>query len=480
MPLQHWVKLDGRGALRQQLVRALKNDMLAGRLPASTRLPSTRALALDLGVSRTTTQAAYDQLFAEGYLEAVHGSGTFVSADLPTHRAPVTRPRRAATLSRYGQRLAVDFAYPYDAIGRLPPCRYEMLYGLPDARGFPLRTFKRLLGRRVDGARLRDLMYGDPAGHRRLRTAIADHLVRTRGLRCDREQVIVVAGAQQALALVIRLLLDPGDRAAIEDPCYLGARRALMAEGADLVPVPVDDDGLDVARLPAAAQLAYVTPSHQFPTGAVMSAPRRLALLRWAERVDAHIVEDDYDGAFRFEGAPIEALQRLDEDGRVIYLGSFSKSMIPSLRLGYAVVPHALVAPLRSAKWLADWSCPALLQDALADFLAEGHYDRHLRAARARLASRRQALLAAVDAHFGDRVEVQGTGAGLHVLLWLNHVRPKHLDRFIAAARQAGVGVYSALPYFASPPIRAGILVGYALLGERQLDSAIKRLAQIS
>ena len=191
------------------------------------------------------------------------------------------------------------------------------------------------------------------------------------------------------------------------------------------------------------------------------------------------MIEDDYDGAFRYEGPPIESLQRIDEDGRVIYVGSFSKTMVPSLRIGYAVVPQPLVEPLRSAKWLSDWSCPNLIQDALADFIDAGHYDRHLRRTRLRLNKRRTALLEAIDKYLGDAVEVQGTAAGLHVLMWLRDVAPEELDELIVAARRHGVGIYSAAPYYLAPPARAGVIVGYSLLEERQLRAAIKRLAKV-
>lgn len=477
MPL--FATLDGRGPLRDQLVRTLRGSILEGRLEPGAKLPSTRHLAVELGVSRTTTQAAYEQLLAEGYLDARHGSGTFVAADLPRGGvAIVKREEVVPELSVFGDRLRTDFAYPYDDIGRLRPVRYEMLYGMPDVRGVPLQSLKRIIARRIDGARLRDLAYGDPAGTRALRKAIARHLGRARGVQCEPRQVIVVAGAQQALQLVTRLFVDPGDPVVVEEPCYLGARRVLLAEGAELCPVGVDEEGLDTDALGrvATARLVYVTPAHQFPTGAVLSAPRRLALLSWAARVNAHVIEDDYDGAFRFEGRPIEPLQRLDEEGRVIYVGSFSKALSPALRLGYAVVPQRLVAPLRSAKWLSDWSSPALLQDALADFIDEGHYARHVRRARSRLARKRKALLSAIARHLGDRAHVEGTGAGLHVLMWLHDVKARELDAFIAAAREEGVGIYSAAPYYASPPKRAGVLVGYALLGERQIVSAIRCL----
>jgi GntR family transcriptional regulator/MocR family aminotransferase len=246
------------------------------------------------------------------------------------------------------------------------------------------------------------------------------------------------------------------------------------------VAVPVDADGLDVARIPprsTVARLAYVTPSHQFPTGVVMSLARRLALLEWAERVGAYIVEDDYDSEYRYEGRPIEAVQGLDSAGRVIYMGTFSKVLFPALRIGYLVLPPPLVAPFTAAKWLTDRHTPTLEQEALAEFVGQGHFERHLRRARMRHASRRKALLDALTEHFGDRAEVMGANAGVHLLVWLRDVAPRALNRLIAAAAAAGVGVYPVAPYYVEPPRRAGLILGYASLTDSQIRTGIKRLA---
>jgi GntR family transcriptional regulator/MocR family aminotransferase len=489
MPLarvsQHWLSLDGDGSLREQLARALRRDILDGKLAPGERLPSTRTLAADLGVSRTTTQEAYDQLVAEGYLQSQRGSGTRVG-ELPatSERAPQSeRATRQVPLSQWGRRLAEDFPYPYTALARARPVRYELLYGLPDVSGFPTQAWRRAVARRLESASLREHMYGDPCGHPRRREAIARHLAKARGVRAEPEDVIVFAGVQQALQLLARLLVDGGDRVLLEEPGYLGARHAFDAEGARAVPAPVDRDGVDLSRVPPHAlrrcRLAYVTPSHQFPTGAVMSLARRLELLAWAQAEDAHVIEDDYDGAYRFDSRPIEPLQRLDGEGRVIYLGSFSKTMMPSLRLGYAVVPPSLRKPIESAKWLSDWSSPTLLQLALADFIEDGHYERHLRRSRLRLGRRRKSLIEAIERHLGDAAELEGTGAGLHLLLWLRRLAPGRLPELVVRAREEGVGIYPATPYYLGPAPRAGVLLGYALLDERQLGEAMKRLAHV-
>lgn len=278
------------------------------------------------------------------------------------------------------------------------------------------------------------------------------------------------------------MLLDPGDRVVIEEPHYQGARLVFLAAGARLVPAPVDGDGLDVACLPRAgarARLAYVTPSHQFPTGVVMSLGRRLALLEWARRADAHVVEDDYDSEYRYEGRPIEAVQGLDRAGRVIYVGTLSKVLFPALRLGYLVLPGPLVEPFRRAKWATDRHTGTLEQEVLAEFIRDGHFERHLRRSRTRYAARRAALLDALAAHFGDRAEVVGANAGVHLLVWLRGVAPGALDRLVQRAAEDGVGVYPIAPYYLIPPKRAGLLLGYASLTEAEIRAGIRRLAAV-
>jgi GntR family transcriptional regulator/MocR family aminotransferase len=299
---------------------------------------------------------------------------------------------------------------------------------------------------------------------------------------CEADQVLVVNGSQQALDLVARVLLDPGDPVVLEEPHYLGAWWAFHVAGARLIPARVDDEGLDVATLApsaARARLAYVTPSHQFPTGVVMSLTRRLALLEWARAHEAWVVEDDYDSEYRYEGRPIEAVQGLDRAGRVIYIGTLSKVLFPALRLGYLVLPPALVDACRAAKWVMDRHSPTLEQEVLADFIADGHFERHLRRSRTRYATRRAAVLAALAEHLGERVEVVGANAGVHLLVWLSDVAPRALPRVVEAARREGVGVYPIAPYYFRPPRRAGLILGYAALDERRIREGIARLARV-
>ncbi len=298
---------------------------------------------------------------------------------------------------------------------------------------------------------------------------------------CDFEQVIIVNGSQQALDLVARLLLDVGDRVVIEEPCYQGARNTFIAMGARVVPIPVDQTGLDVSRLPRSGniRLAYVTPSHQFPLGGLLSLPRRLDLLRWAEDTGAHVLEDDYDGEFHYEGRPMQAVQGLDRSGRVLYVGTFSKVLFPSLRLGYIVAPPSLAATTTALKFMMDFHSSTFEQEVLADFIAEGHFERHLRRSRARNAARRAALLEALEEAFGDRIEICGANAGVHVVGWLRDYRSSQLAGLIKRAAGKGLGIYSVAPFYMRQPRLAGVLFGYASLTEREIRAGVRLLREV-
>ena len=487
-----FVKLDGSGSLYQQLYRALRRAILAGQLTPGARLPATRTLARELGVSRNTVLLAYEQLLAEGYAVGQAGSGTYVAAALPDAMLTTTqtlpevvqpvapvRPR----LSAYGRYAAMH--WPVLAPGQEPPraaVRYDFRYGLPAVEEFPHDIWRRLLARRARSASLRSLRYGPPEGYGPLREAIADYLRRSRAVLCEPEQILVVNGSQQALDLTARVLLDPGAWVVIEEPHYQGARQVFLAAGARLLTGVVDAEGLDIADLPraaATARLAYVTPSHQFPTGAIMSLARRLALLAWAERTDAYVLEDDYDSEYRYEGRPVEAVQGLDRSGRVIYVGTFSKVLFPALRLGYMVLPKPLLQPFLAAKWLTDRHTSTLEQEMLTDFIREGHFERHLRRSRMRNASRRAVLLEALATHLGGRIAISGANAGIHLLVWLHGTKPDRIDALIQEAARAGVGLYSVMPYYLTPPCRAGLLLGYGAMSEDDIRAGIQRLASV-
>jgi GntR family transcriptional regulator/MocR family aminotransferase len=347
---------------------------------------------------------------------------------------------------------------------------------------FPREIWRRLLASHARRASSDALGYGSPAGHGPLRAALSEYLGRARGVVSDPERIVVVNGTQQALDLIARVLLDPGDGAVVEEPHYPGATIPFEAVGARLLRVRVDAGGLDPARLPPAVErprLAYVTPCHQFPSGVIMPLERRLALLQWASRVGAWVVEDDYVSEFRYEGHPLEALQSLDRDERAIYMGSFSKTLFPALRVGYLVLPRALVRPFLAAKWAADRFSAPLYQEALAELITSGQFERYLRRAGARNAGRRRALIAALRECFGGRVDIAGENTGVHLVVWLNDVRPRELDALIARAARAGVGIYSVTPYYAEPPRCAGLLFGYAALTEAEIRAGVRRLAEL-
>jgi GntR family transcriptional regulator/MocR family aminotransferase len=319
-----------------------------------------------------------------------------------------------------------------------------------------------------------------PADAANCERAISTRLRRLRGLDADPDRIVVVNGTQQALDLICRVLLNPGDRVLMEEPHYTGARCAFMAAGAALVFSPVDDHGMRIPRPVAgkrACRLAYVTPSHQFPTGAVLSNERRLELLAWASRLGAFVVEDDYDGEYRYDGQPLQALGGFDREDRTIYLGTFSKILFPALRLGYLVLPRTLVEPFVATKAVGDTGTAALEQLALADFINAGHFDRHLRRTTASNAARRKALVSALREQFGDRVEIRGANAGLHVFAWLKGTSGGPIRDASGRAERAGVGLYPAAPFYAKPPERTAILLGYAALHERDIREGIRRLA---
>jgi GntR family transcriptional regulator / MocR family aminotransferase len=487
-----WLTLDGTGALYLQVYRAMRKAILEGKLAPGAGLPSTRALADALGVSRNTVILAYGQLQAEGYITTRHASGTSVAAELPDQSASVAGngtplvPQAHVPLvhlSPYAQRLLAaggprGIVWGFRRRG-LP---YDFRYGEPAYEDVPLATWCRLLERRARRASMHDLAYGPPEGAMDLRQAICEYLQRARGVVCTPERLLIVAGSQQALDLTARVLIAPGERVLLEEPHYRGAAVVFQAAGAELEPVPVDADGLRVAELRApgkSGRLIYVTPSHQFPTGGVMPLARRLELLAWAERANAFIFEDDYDSEYRYTGRPVEALQGLDRHGRVIYAGTFSKLLFPALRLGYLVLPESLVRPFTMAKAVADTGSPTFEQRVLADFIRAGHFEWHLRRSRTRNAARRTTTLEAIERYCGDRVEVSGANAGLHVLLWLPGRRTSEIGALLARAAAVGVGVYSIVPYYLKPPQTAGLLLGYASLTEEQIRQGIQRLASV-
>ncbi len=471
----------------QRLADALRAGILSGRFRPGERVPPSRRLAQALSLARNTVLEAYEQLQAEGYLTAEHGSGTFVAPNLPDNafrpaaatglRAPSRAPR-PIDLSGFARRVLEGEA-PFQMRRGEQPVPYDFRYGTPSLDEFPLQEWRTLTRRVLDYPPGDLLGYGPTEGLPSLREALARYLQRSRGVRTTADQVLIVNGSQQALDLAARVLIDPGDNVAMEDPGYPGARAAFSANGGVIVPVPCDDQGLRVELLPKRAKLVYVTPSHQFPTGAVMSIARRIELLEWARRAGAVVVEDDYDSEFRYEGHPLAALQGLDDEGQVVYTGTLSKVLLPALRLGYMVAPASLQPAIAGAKWLTDRHVALLYQAVLALFIEEGHFERHLRRMRKTYERRRAVLLESFQEAFGDRAVITGTESGMHVMVQLQGIGDTRA--FVRSAARAGVSVWPADAYYAAPgPEGAGFLFGYSSIDGLRIREGVHILARLA
>lgn len=467
----------GSEPLFLQVYRGLRDRILSGAFSAGAKLPSTRAIAEQLGISRTVAVLAYEQLLAEGYANGRGGSGTYVSAAVSAPRAIDREKGPEPRLSKFGQIAANASERVHAFQKRRRTLPYNFAYGRSDLETFPFEMWRRTLLRCARRVPVSGLDYGPSAGSPGLRQAVCAHLRRSRAVVCEPAQVIVTSGSHQALDIICRVLIGPGDLVALENPSYEGITEVLRACRARMVPVDVDREGLDPTRLPNGARVVFVTPSHQFPTGAILPFSRRVELLDWAGRRNAIIVEDDYDGEFRYDGHVLESLQGLDRQGRVIYVGTFSRTVFSSLRIGYLVAPKQLVEVFTAAKWLCDRQSATLEQEALAEFISSGMYERYLRRVRRRNASRREALLDAIHTYLKDRVEVTGDGAGAHVVLW-----PKKRvseSSLVSQAALKGVAVYEISPYFFRPGSTVGILLGYSRLNEKQITEGIRRLGEV-
>ena len=463
------VDLSARGDRATAVYRALLDAVRSGRLEPGERLPPTRTLAIDLGVSRTTVATAYDRLVAEGFLTARVGAGTFVADGA----RPVRPPRRGTDLAP-----RPDWDHePHPTSGSSAKPAHDFRVGIPDARLFPFDTWRRLVTAELRvGAH--DLgVYADPAGHPPLRAAIARQLALSRGVTVGPEEVLVTSGTQQALDLVTRVLVGPGDVVAIEEPGYPLARDVFASYGAKVVPVPVDDEGLVVEALPAATRLVFTTPSHQFPTGPPLSLGRRRALLDFAARHRCAVLEDDYDSEFRFTERPLETLHSMDDAGRVLYLGTFSKSLVPGLRFGYLVAPEPLQAALRAALQLSVGYLAVPEQAALARFLEDGLFARHLRRARTAYAERRALVLEAIHGPLAPHLELVPCQAGLHVTSLL---RDQAVDDAEISRRAAELGVVvEALSSYAVSGAPRGIVLGYGAADPATITPGLALLAGV-
>jgi GntR family transcriptional regulator/MocR family aminotransferase len=467
----------GLHTLQEQIYSNIKQSIVEGLIAPDYRLPSTRALAEQMGVSRTTVLVALEQLHAEGYLVTRERSGVFVADVLPDRIAPAatpysTHPHKHPLLSRRGRSLAESRTPDRRASGTEARA---FRAGTPALDLFPTRLWAQTARDCIRSMHSAQLDYAPLTGIRSLREAIAEQ-VRTRGTRCDPQQVIVVSGAQRALDLIFHLLLDAGDAVWMEEPGYPGARSALLAAGARILNAPIDAEGMQVNLQDAAdVRLTYVTPSHQFPLGMPMSLQRRRALLAWAAQSRSWIVEDDYDCDFRYQIRPLPCLHGLDPDGRVIYVGTFSKTMFPSLRLGFLIIPYDLVAGFSRARLASDLHPPVLEQRILAEFMIRGHYQRHLRRMQCVYAERLDALQSAIE-RSGAPMRLRPVYTGIHAIADLDGVNAE------VVCREAAARNVEAMPlshyYFGTPADESAILLGFGAVRPAAIRAAVTHLAE--
>lgn len=465
------ILLNGRTGLADQLYRQLRDAIDSGRLAAGTQLPPTRLLAEQLGVSRKTVAEAYSRLTYDNLLSGQVGRGTFVTPQ------PVSAPATAAgtvlaseaNLARWRAR-----GVPMGRPALAQPSRYDFVGGASSKAHFPFDAWRQCSLHALRQCQRTDTRYSNTQGLAELREAIARHIAFARGVHCSAADIVVCNGAQQALDLIARVLIEPGCLVAMEDPGYPPARYLFEALGARIQHVPVDAEGLCAEQIEAGARLIYVTPSHQFPLGMPMSLQRRRTLLARAAELGAVIIEDDYDSEFRYEGRPADALQSLDEQGLVAYVGTFSKTVLPELRLGYAILPTALLEPVRIAKQLNDWHTSTLSQWALARFISEGHLLRHIRRCHDLYAARRERILQRLRGDLSPWFEAVPTSAGYHLsALARNQL---DVDFVIAQARKVEVGLYSLRPFYSEATPKPGLLLGFGAIELLDIDPALDRL----
>lgn len=474
-----------RQPVYKQVSDALKLAILSGRLKPGERLPSTRDLADSMNVSRFTVIRSYEELAAQGYIQTTSGSGTFVNKEIPGHlddmksrellRPPTNFDFPDTKLSVYGERVMNSEEIKSADVELFA----ELNYGAPTIDQLPLTRWKEMLYKatRYQDGNMLDYS-GDPFGYFPLREAIANYLIRSRSVKCTADRIAIFSGAQGALDLVGRLLIDAGDSVALENPGFPGARRSMLTLGADPVPVPVDEQGMMVEHLQSLnsqIKLTYVTPSHHDPTGVVLSLPRRIALLDWAESSNSFIIEDDYDSEYRYGDKPMPSLQGLDENDRVIYLSTFWKVLYPVVRIGYIVLPRRLVSVIHRAKSLIERDFPLLEQRALTDFIDEGHLERHIKRTRVSYAKRRAALVQAVTKHFGKRIFISPVSAGMHLLVRFG-------DDFddaqvLKAARDSQVSLVSTVNHYLKNPRSGEFLMGFAHLPEENIQTSVQQFA---
>jgi GntR family transcriptional regulator / MocR family aminotransferase len=468
--------------LHRQIYDAHRRAILDGNLRPGQRIPSSRVLASELGVSRFPVLNAYAQLLAEGYIQSRVGAGTVISGSLPdqfTSSAPAAGAR--VTVIRSGSRPVAKRSSVLH-LQDSPWLRGSGAFNVGEVafNQFPLHIWSRLVARGCRKMDARAFHYGDQLGSRTLRETMARYLRTSRSLRCDAEQIMIVSGSQQALELSARVLLDPGSRVWIEEPCYRLAREVFTLAGCQLIPVPVDNEGLDVAagiRRCRKARAAFVTPSHQFPLGVTMSASRRLQLLEWAQSSGSWIIEDDYDSEYRYDSLPIASLQGLDANARVIYIGTFSKVLFPSLRLGYLVIPSDLVDRFLTIRRAMDLGPPSFYQGVLADFIGEGHFERHIRRMRILYHERRSALVASIGRELRSAVGVYGSEAGMHLTVALQY--PGHDVEIARRAASENLWIWPLSPSYLGKVPRQGFILGFGNTTPEEIPRAVRKLRDL-
>ncbi|THJ32296.1 PLP-dependent aminotransferase family protein [Lampropedia aestuarii] len=487
-----WMADPAHGSmpLHARVQRAIRQLILDGVLEAGRPLPATRALAASLGVSRDTAESAYGQLHAEGFIERRVGSGSFVSER--TQRLPVRSHSRRARSSAPHLRLSQRGMAMFQGGGVrdfFKPRAFAP--GVPETRNFPLQTWERLERQVLKEYGTQALLHSPPQGMEPLRRAIADYVNLERGACASPERVLVLTSSQQALTLCASVLFDAGERIFIEDPVYHGARKAFDAAGLECMPVPLDADGLQVEQLLAATQAmasangpagqvpraVFLTPSHQFPSGATLSLDRRLAVIEWARQQQGWIIEDDYDSEFHYAGKPTACVQGLDAHGRTIYIGTFTKSVFPGLRIGYMVLPEALVAPMTVARTLLDGHSAPIPQLTLARFIDAGHFGAHVRTMRAVYAERRDVLARLLRAHLAEFVEPQVPAGGMQMPCVL--IRDIAETAAVQAAQRAGIDLLGLTGLYASSRHQAGFLMGFAAHAPHELEAGVMQLAKV-
>ncbi|MGI8786898.1 MAG: PLP-dependent aminotransferase family protein [Pyrinomonadaceae bacterium] len=490
MPHPPFIMLDEKSdvPLYRQIYEAIRRAILHGKFHSTMPLPATRVLAKQLRVSRMTVVNAYDQLLAEGYLESRTGAGTFVAAHLPEEFLQTPRVERGENqkkiisrrikVSDYGKKLSENgtrFLRNHGATVLVP-----FQHGVSAIDKFPFEIWAKISQKLQKSPPASFLAYGEPTGFQPLREAVAAHLASARGVSCTAEQIIITNGTQQALDLIGRIFLEKGEEFWIEDPCYSGARNIFEATGAKLVPVPVDGEGFDLnlaRKKSKQARLVYVTPSHQYPLGVTMSLARRLKLLEWARETDSFIVEDDYNSEYRYGGRPLASLQGLDRDERVIYLGTFSKTIFPSVRLGCLVVPPDLVDMFAAARAMSDLHSPTIDQAILAEFIAGGHFARHTRRMCGIYEERQQILVEEMQKHLKGIVEIAPAESGMDLVGWLPEgVNDREVSR---SAAKVNLKIAPISAFCINQNLRGGMLLGYTAFNEKQIRQGVKKLARV-